>query len=252
MALISIITVTFNAEKFLERTLLSIQKQTLKDFEVLVIDGKSTDNTLTIARKYDSLIATVISEKDNGIYDAMNKGLDLAKGDFVWFINAGDEIADEHVVQKIAERTDDSIDLIYGDSLLVDLSGKVKGKRSELTPHRLKQNINWKDLKYGMLVSHQSLLVRKKIAPHYKTDNLSADVDWEINAFKAAQKTLFLEFPLSRFLEGGVSNRHLKRSLKDRYLVLQDHFGWFSNFINHLYILFRGMTLVLKRRRKYW
>ncbi len=252
MPLISIITVTYNAGEFLDRTLQSIHNQTCKDFEVILVDGGSTDNTLQIAQKYSGFISKNLSEPDRGIYDAMNKGLSLATGTFVWFINAGDEIASDTIVEEISEKLKPESDLLYGDCLFVNSAGNVRGKRSELTPHKIHAAVTWRDMKYGMLVSHQSLLVKRTLAPLYDINNLSADVDWEIECFKRAQKIVFLDKPISRYLEGGVSNKRLKTSLKDRFLVLQKHFGVINNLINHIYILLRGLNLIFRNRGRYW
>lgn len=101
MPLISIITITYNAEEFLERTIESIKLQTVKDFEYILIDGGSKDGTMTIVNQNAEIFDTVISEKDNGLYDAMNKGLKLATGEYVWFMNAGDQIAEPDAIDKI-------------------------------------------------------------------------------------------------------------------------------------------------------
>jgi glycosyltransferase involved in cell wall biosynthesis len=252
MPLISIITVTFNAEKVLERTIKSIENQRCKDFEYLIIDGKSSDRTLEIAQKYKKVVSKIISEEDQGIYDAMNKGLFHANGKFIWFMNAGDEIADQSTVCTLVDRLTPETDLLYGDAWFVNDMGDIRGKRSELTPHKLKPNLNWKDLRYGMLVCHQSLIVSKDIAPTYIKNNLSADVDFEINSFKNSENSLFLDFPISKYLEGGVSNQNLKRSLKDRYSVLKHHFGFFPNLFNHAIILARGLMKILLSKGKYW
>lgn len=95
--LISIITVVYNSEKYIEGTLKSIQNQTCKDFEYIIIDGDSKDNTLSIIQRYQDVVSKLISETDKGLYDAMNKGLQMAKGQFVWFINSGDKIGRAHV-----------------------------------------------------------------------------------------------------------------------------------------------------------
>ncbi|MGR3809225.1 glycosyltransferase family 2 protein [Jiulongibacter sp. NS-SX5] len=252
MTKISIITITYNAQNVILRTLQSIENQTCKDFEYIIIDGASSDDTLKIINQYEHLITKQVSEPDKGIYDAMNKGLKLASGDFVWFMNAGDEIAEPNTVCLLNETINKEIDLIYGDSLFVNENGEPRGLRSKLTPHRLRSSLKWTDLKYGMMVCHQSLLVRRTIATNYMENNLSADVDWEINAFKNSRMAVFINQPLSKYLEGGISNQNLKRSLIDRYLVLQKHFGLLPNLWNHLIILFRGLFKIASNKGKYW
>ncbi|WP_341224848.1 glycosyltransferase family 2 protein [uncultured Arcticibacterium sp.] len=252
MPKVSIITITYNAEKVLERTIMSVLAQTSQDFEYIIIDGDSKDGTKAICNKYEKHIDLFSSEKDEGIYDAMNKGLRLANGDFVWFMNAGDEIASSDTLENIFSKLTSNTDLIYGDALFVNDEGIVRGLRSKLTPHKLKTDISWQDLRFGMLVCHQSLLVHNSIAPTFILNNLSADVDWEIKSFKASKEQLFLNEPLANYLEGGVSNQQLEKSLKDRFIVLKKHFGLIPTLFYHLIILGRGLKKIWTNKGKYW
>ena len=249
---LSIITITYNAEQFLERTIQSILAQTDQDFEYIIVDGKSKDGTLLIASTYKNRVNQLISEPDKGLYDAMNKGLKLAKGDFVWFMNAGDEINDNQSVEKIYQSISNETDVLYGDTFFVNNVGEIQGLRSEITPHRLPKNLKWQDMKLGMLVCHQSFIVRKIIAPLYMENNLSADVDWEIECLKRAKEVKYLDFVVAKYLTGGVSNQQLKRSLLDRYEVLKKHFGTFGAIIAHVQILWRGVRLMVRNKGKYW
>jgi glycosyltransferase involved in cell wall biosynthesis len=254
--LISIITITYNAEQFLERTIQSILAQTDQNFEYIIVDGKSKDGTLSIASTYKNRVNKLISEPDKGLYDAMNKGLKNATGDFVWFMNAGDEINDKDAVARMKnvarESFPVSIDVFYGDTFFTDEDGKIQGLRSEITPHRLPKNLTWQDMKLGMLVCHQAFIARKSIAPFYMENNLSADIDWEIECLKRAKKIQYLDFVVAKYLTGGVSNQQLKRSLLDRYEVLKKHFGLNGAITAHLQILFRGISLIVRKRGRYW
>ena len=250
--LISIITITYNAEQFLERTIQSILAQTDQNFEYIIVDGKSKDGTLQIASTYKDRVNQLISEPDKGLYDAMNKGMRLAKGDFVWFMNAGDEINDKETVSRIAQSITKQTDVLYGDTYFVNNEGEIQGLRSEITPHRLPKNLKWQDMKLGMLVCHQAFIVRKSIAPLYMENNLSADVDWEIECLKRAKQVKYLDFVVAKYLTGGVSNQQLKRSLLDRYEILKKHFGFFGAVVAHGQILWRGVRLMAKNRGKYW
>ena len=249
---LSIITITYNAEQFLERTIKSILAQTDQNFEYIIIDGKSKDGTLQIADKYNNRVNKLISEPDKGLYDAMNKGLKNAKGDFVWFMNAGDEINDNQAVKKIYQAISYQTDVLYGDTFFVDNDGNIQGLRSEITPHRLQKDLKWQDMKLGMLVCHQAFIARKSIAPLYMENNLSADVDWEIECLKRAKEVKYLDFVVAKYLTGGISNKQLKRSLLDRYEVLKKHFGLMGAITAHVQILFRGVRLMVKNRGKYW
>jgi hypothetical protein len=134
----------------------------------------------------------------------------------------------------------------------VNEKGQIRGLRSVLTPHKLKQNITWNNMRFGMLVCHQSLLVAKALAPNFILNNLSADIDWEIESFKKAKKTLFLEEPICKYLEGGVSNQQLYKSLSDRFKVLSSHFGLIPTLLNHSAILVRGIKKIITSGGKYW
>jgi glycosyltransferase involved in cell wall biosynthesis len=249
---LSIITITYNAEQFLERTIQSILAQTNQNFEYIIIDGKSKDGTLAIAEKHKNRVNQLVSEPDKGLYDAMNKGLKKATGDFVWFMNAGDEINDNQAVENIYKAISDKTDVLYGDTYFVDNDGNIQGLRSEITPHRLPKNLTWQDMKLGMLVCHQAFIARKSIAPLYMENNLSADVDWEIECLKRAREIKYLDFIVAKYLTGGISNQQLKRSLLDRYEVLKKHFGLSGTITAHVKILFRGISLMLKKKGKYW
>lgn len=246
MPLLSIITITYNAEKFLERTLQSIVAQTDQDFEYLLIDGGSTDRTLAIAEGYKERINILVSERDKGLYDAMNKGQARASGQYVWFMNAGDEINDPDAVQNLKVLFKEGADVVHSDTLMVNEGGEVLGLRSVLTPHRWREDLRWQDYRFGMLVCHQAFIAKKALAPPYATDNLSADIDWEIQCLKMAQKIRPYPGILARYLLGGISQQQHRRSLQDRYEVLKKHFGFLPNLMNHAYIFLRGLMQKVK------
>jgi glycosyltransferase involved in cell wall biosynthesis len=254
MPLITIVTITYNAEKYLGRTLESVQ-DALKhidpaSLEYLIIDAKSKDNTLAIARKF-GFITTVVSEPDKGLYDAMNKGLRLASGKYIWFLNAGDEIYDSAVLHKLGSQLSQDPDICYSDAMFVREDGTEVGLRSKFTPHDLPDHLKWRDFKYGMKVCHQAFIPKTALAPEYDANNLSADIDWEISCLKKANTITFLDFVLCKYLLGGTSVQNHKRSLTDRFTVLRKHFGLFPTLFNHLFIFWRGYRFV-KKNGKYW
>ena len=155
-------------------------------------------------------------------------------------------------VNNVARESLPVPDVLYGDTYFVNNEGEIQGLRSEITPHRLPKNLKWQDMKLGMLVCHQSFIARKSIAPLYMENNLSADIDWEIECLKRASKVQYLDFVVARYLTGGVSNQQLKRSLLDRYEVLKKHFGITGAVVAHGQILWRGINLMVRNRGKYW
>lgn len=150
--LISVITVVYNAAQTLEPTMLSVINQTYKNVEYIIIDGGSTDGTVDIIKKYEDKIAYWVSESDKGIYDAMNKGIDRATGEWINFMNAGDSFATQDVLCTVFERGHyNDIDIIYGNVYLI--GQKKVGKIGNLNR-----------IKYYMPFCHQSCFVRTKLS----------------------------------------------------------------------------------------
>jgi glycosyltransferase involved in cell wall biosynthesis len=241
MPLISIITITYNAQEFLQRTMDSIRVQTNKDFEYILIDGGSKDKTMELVEANKELFDVIISEKDNGLYDAMNKGLSKAKGEFVWFMNAGDCVAESTAIEKLLDIVKNKPDIIYSDTIMVDNEGKELGLRTEVLPHKVPKNLTWQQFNMGMLVCHQSFIVRRTLAPMFVLNNLSADIDWEIKCLKKSNSNILYPGILSKYLIGGLSNQQKFKSWKDRFTVLQSHFGFLPNILNHIKILIRAI-----------
>jgi glycosyltransferase involved in cell wall biosynthesis len=248
---LSIITITFNAANVLDTTLKSIYSQWQPNVEHWIIDGGSTDGTLALAQQY--AVQNVISATDKGIYDAMNKGLAKANGKYIWFLNAGDAIAQPNTLARLLQELNQNQDIYYTDTLMVNAKGQSLGLRSNITPHRLPERLHWRQFKYGMLVCHQSFIVKKELAPYYNlAHHYSADIDWEINCLKQANSVQLLPFVLSKYLAGGFSVKNLKASLFDRFLILKKHFGLFSTIYAHFVIIIRGLIFALTNKGKYW
>jgi len=256
MPQLTIITITYNAEKYLGRTLQSVATAArlvpgvADSIEYILIDGASTDGTLQVAERYSLILNRIMSEPDRGLYDAMNKGLSLATGEYVWFLNAGDEVHDGQVLSRLLHAFESQADVYYSDALFVRTDGEAVGLRSEVTPHTLPKKIHWQDFALGMKISHQAFIVRRTIAPSYDITNLSADIDWEILCLKKSKKTEYLPFVLCRYLVGGLSTQQHHRSLKDRFKVLQKHFGLLPTVKNHLRIGWRGIQFLFYKRRQ--
>jgi glycosyltransferase involved in cell wall biosynthesis len=232
---ISIITVVFNGASLIERTIKSVLSQTYPNIEYIIIDGASTDGTLQLIEKYKSRIALTHSGKDDGIYDAMNKGLKDASGDYVLYINAGDELYETDTIEKIFQGPQNA-DVYYGNTAVVDLKGNVLGDRRLAAP----ETLTWKSLRFGMCVSHQSFIARRLLCDFYHTEyKVSADIDWVINVLKQSDKIVNTHLYISRFLEGGTSNKRRKKALLERFSIMVKHYGFFQTIFNHTIILFR-------------
>jgi glycosyltransferase involved in cell wall biosynthesis len=219
---VTVVTVTYNAEKTLARTLQSLTAQTYPNLELLLIDGKSKDGTLAVAESFHDNRLRIVSEPDKGLYDAMNKGTRLATGDFVMFINAGDELYRPDTLARAFAHWNGE-DILYGDTVLTDNQGTILGLRRH-KPYPKKLTVN--AMRQGMVVCHQSILVRKSIAPEFDpTYKCSADIDWTIRALRPAKGVLNTKLVLSKFELGGFSTQHRRYCWQDRFRLLWKHFG---------------------------
>ena len=237
----SIITVTFNEESFLERTILSVLDQTYPRVEYIVVDGASKDGTLAIIERYDKRISRWISEPDKGLYDAMNKGMKMATGDYLCFLNAGDMFYEPETLQKMVDSIQSQSelpDVLYGHTVLVDESGHFKRMRRLEPPEEL----NWKSFRQGMLVCHQAFFAKRIIAVDYDLSfRYSADQDWCIRTMKKADNLFNTHLTLIRYLEEGMSTRNRKESLKERFQIMVKHYGWFSTIVHHFWFVIRAI-----------
>ncbi len=175
---ITVVTVCYNAASIIEETILSVISQSYKDIEYIIIDGKSTDNTLDIIKKYEPHISTFISESDKGIYDAMNKGLRLATGEWISFINTGDKYYNDHVLEDIFSKPVEQLNIIYGDTEFIRENGRFIEKSFE--PKWLERN---------MPTCHQSFFVRTTLAKNIGFDTrykYASDYNMIYNIFQDA------------------------------------------------------------------
>ena len=236
----SIITVTYNAGKVLEDTIQSVISQTYRNVEYIIVDGASKDNTLEIIGKYSKYISKMVSEPDKGLYDAMNKGIGMATGDYLCFLNAGDKFHDKETLQQIAEtlKNKDLPDVIYGETAIVDEAGNFLHMRRLSTP----EHLNWRSFKQGMLVCHQAFLAKRELALKHPYDmhyRFSADFDWCIRIMKEAKCLHNTRLTLIDYLNEGMTTRNHKASLKERFRIMAKHYGWVSTILYHCWFVIR-------------
>jgi len=234
----SVITVTYNAEKVLEKTLQSVISQTYKEWEYIIIDGASKDSTLSIAENYKEQITKIISEPDKGLYDAMNKGITAASGDYVCFLNAGDVFHSEDTLQRIVEsnKADTLPDIIYGETAIVNEQREFLHMRRLKTPEKL----TWKSFKQGMLVCHQAFFAKRTIAePFDLSYRFSADFDWCIRVMKKASTLHNTRITVIDYLDEGLTTQNHKASLKERFRIMAKHYGWISTVAHHIWFIIR-------------
>lgn len=236
--LISIITITYNAETTIEPTLISVATQTFRNFEHIIVDGASTDGTLTIARKFEDL--RILSERDKGLYDAMNKGLRMARGRYVLFLNAGDAFHNNETLRHYAERAMKGDDIIFGDTVIVDSNRHIIGKRHLNAPVHLTHD----SFSKGMLICHQAFMVRRELAPEYDLSyRFSADYDWTVRCIASSDpgRCTNLNRITIDYLSAGMTDRNKFKSLKERYRIMARHYGHRRTFLNHLGFIFRAI-----------
>ena len=228
----SIITVARNAIEVLEQTILSVLNQTYHHIEYIIIDGASTDGTINTILHYKSGLSYWISEHDDGLYDAMNKGLREATGDYVWFLNAGDVLKHNEIVAELSQiaMRNEMPDILYGETDLMDRKGQVFAERRLKTPHEL----TWKNFQMGMLVCHQAFMVKRSIAPPYDLKyRFSADFDWCIRCLKKAKTVVYTQLRLVNYLSDGLTTANRIKSLKERYLIMCKYYGIFATTFLH-------------------
>ena len=246
---ITIITVTYNAAFVLQRTFDSVCTQTYQDIEHLIIDGASKDETVQMAESYKAQVpykVVIRSEPDQGLYDAMNKGLHKATGDYLIFLNAGDALHANDTLETVSQLSSNSPAVIYGDTSIVDSEGRFLHLRRLRPPKQL----TWKSFKQGMLVCHQAFYVRTDIAQQEDYDLLyrhSADVDWCIRVMKRAElqhlPLVNTNAILADFMEGGNTTQNHRASLKERYQVMCHHYGTIQTILLHLWFLARTLLI---------
>lgn len=242
---LSIITVVYNNVKDIDRTILSIINQSYPKIEYIIIDGASTDGTIDRIQHYKEGIHAWISEKDAGIYDAMNKGLEIATGDYVLFMNSGDELYDAHTVEKVFS-TAPNADIYYGETEMYNEQWESLGRRRHQVPSRF----TWRSFKYGMSISHQAIYIKRSLTePYDRKFQLSADIDWIIKAAKKAKTTIKVPGYVAKYLVGGLSKKRHRQSLKERFTIFSDYYGFFPNLFNHGIIAVRLAWYYLKNKR---
>ena len=248
---VSIVTVVYNSEKYLQKTIDSIKNQTDTDFEYIIIDGGSKDSTLEIIKRNNSYIDFWISENDKGIYDAMNKGIKYATGKYIWFINSGDEIFNVNTLEIIKNKKINA-DVFYGESQLIAEDGKFLGTRSELSTRKLPNILTWKSLQYGMSVSHQSIIFKKALIPLFNIQyKCSSDIDWVIAGLRQSKMIINTNNTLSKYLVGGFSIVNGKRCWKERFNIFSKHYGFTKTVINHLFIVGRFISFKVRGKKNY-
>lgn len=237
--LFSIITVTYNAERTLPRTLASVREQAFTDYEYIVVDGASSDSTVQLATDAGIQPSRIVSEPDNGLYDAMNKGIDLAKGKYLIFLNAGDTFHSADTLRRIAGLTASEPGIIYGQTDIVDSDGRYLSKRHLTAPEHLTLD----SFKNGMMVCHQAFVALRALAPRYDLKwRYSSDYDWCIKCLQKSRHNVYVGAePIINYLSQGVTSANHRASLIERMRIMSYYYGWFGTTLRHIKFIFRNI-----------
>lgn len=234
--LFSIITVTYNAAAVLLPTLQSVAEQSCKEYEYIVVDGASTDDTLELVRR-SGVPTRIISERDKGIYDAMNKGMKIARGTYFIFMNAGDAFYSADTLQAIKERIGTRRPgVIYGETAIVDEQRQYVMMRRLRAP----EHLTWRSFAVGMVVCHQAFIVRRDLAPQYDLSyRYSADVDWCIRCMKRSDEMFNTHLVLVNYLREGTTTRNRRASLEERFHIMCKYYGTLPTVLRHIWFTVR-------------
>lgn len=242
--LISILTITYNAADEIRPTLDSIKAQTMTDYEFILMDGASKDNTLEIVRSAAIHNARIFSSPDKGIYDAMNKALAEASGDYVIFLNAGDSFHSPDTLKLVADAImkNDYPGIVYGQTDIVGADRHRIGPRHLNAPEKLTLD----SFKEGMLVCHQAFYALRRITPGFNTRyRFSADYDWCIQCLQHSRRNVYVDAVLADYLQEGTTTRNMGKSLRERFRIMCFYFGVIPTIFRHI-----GFLLRYLRRKK--
>ncbi|OYU85256.1 MAG: glycosyl transferase [Flavobacterium sp. BFFFF2] len=224
---ISIITVCYNNREGLEKTFKSVLGQSYRDFDFLVIDGNSQDGSKEVMEQYRDKIDFALSEKDTGVFNAMNKGIKAATGDFVLFMNSGDIFADEHVLANVVDDLTNEFDIYYGNNYKVKSNGS---KRLKTYPPALTFSFF-----YTTCINHQSTFIRRQLFHDYFMYNEQWKIvsDWEFFVYTICAKNVpykYLNKTIAEYDFNGMSSDPKNQALirKERLEVIHTHFPAFE------------------------
>lgn len=258
---LSIITVNYNDRTGLEATIKSVASQTCRDFEYIVIDGASTDGSVELLKQYNNIIDYAISEQDTGIYNAMNKGIIQAHGEYCLFLNAGDSLYSNDTIKKALPHLHDA-DFISGHTLCTFANGKTSTWKA--VNHATTQRM----MMYSL--SHQATFIRTdllKIRPY--REDLKIVSDWEQMFYELIIKNRLykkLDFFICKFAQGGVSSGKAELREQERKQVLDEHLSETvqrdivrSNLLVHIATLadegtkyYKALEFVARLIRRIW
>jgi len=243
--LFSIITVTYNAASTIKPTLASVKEQTCDLYEYIIMDGASKDCTIAIASEAGINGTRIFSEPDKGLYDAMNKAIDKATGEYLIFLNAGDAFHSADTLQLIADSImdNDFPGIVYGQTQLVNSNRKKIGNRHLTAP----ETLTLKSFANGMVVCHQAFIVLRRLAGHYDLKyRFSADYEWCIRCLQHSRRNIYIDETLIDYLSEGLTTANRRKSLSERYNIMCRYYGTLPTIMRHIAFIPRFIKQSLK------
>ena len=213
MTQFSIIVVTLNSRYEFIKTLDSIKKQSFQDYEIVIVDGKSEDGTVDIIKKLNDFNLKSISEKDEGIYDAMNKGIDNSTGEWIIFLNSGDIFYNKEILRNISKKQVENYDILFGDTVVNNNYFKYLIKSKKFSKNT-----------YLMPFSHQSTFVKRKLINKIKFDlkyKISSDFNFFMQCFKQNKNFFNLNMVVAETISGGLSDKNRNRVFDENLKIIR-------------------------------
>ncbi|WP_062566040.1 glycosyltransferase family 2 protein [Pseudoalteromonas shioyasakiensis] len=242
MVKLSIVTISYNCINDLKSTMDSVKSQSYSDYEYIVIDGGSSDGTNELLIK-SSIVDKYISEPDGGIYDAMNKGVELAEGEYILFLNAGDTFCSKCILNEAVRFLSGDEDIIYGNALRDTPEGFVKFKNSKLS-----------DITFGMVFCHQAVFTKAELFKNkaYSLDyKIAGDYEFYLRGYLLGATFKYVDLDIAVIDNEGVSNTRKFRSTIERYRIVKKAkvLTW-RLYFKFSYYLFRALLSDFLRKVK--
>jgi glycosyltransferase involved in cell wall biosynthesis len=240
MPVVTVVTVVLNGERHIEKTIRSVLHQTYGNVEYIIVDGGSSDGTVDIIRKYEHAIDYWISEPDEGHFDAMNKGIAFATGEWINFMNAGDSFFESRTLEKLMGSDCQDAELIYGDHVV----------RYDFGFSRIVNAESLSNLWKGMVFSHQSLLARRRLLEQntFQIDSLGGDYGFVLSSLERGKKFYYTNVIVSNIEPGGLSDIHRIRSIFGAWQISKKYSTGIRVHLHYFHLLLWQCLIVMIRR----